>query len=172
MTDQADPGTVQVLDAATGAVVDTLSVDRFPYAIRRAADGSELYVSSPNTLEISVVDVASLSTVATSNGLFAQFALDVGAESGLVYSARSATVYEVDPVPLSSAVNVGVGADVRGIAASDRIGRVFASSNDDATVSVVEIPGGGGGARARDRPPGDGGLHDPAGAGAARAGRE
>ncbi len=139
ITDQADPGGVLVIDAVTGAEIDSVAVDPFPYGIRRSADGSQMYVSSPNTLEISVIDVASLTTVATSNANFAQFDLAVGESSGAIYSARSAVVYEVDPVALISPVDVGVGADTRGVSVSERIGRVFTSSNDDATVSVVDI---------------------------------
>lgn len=139
VTDADDPGAVLVLNAATGAVVDSVAVERFPYAIRRSPHGTNMFVSSSNTLDVSVIDVASLAVVDTSDGNFAQFASDFGAGSGLFYSVRSSTLHEVDPVSLTSQASVSVGADTRGVTASDRIGRVFTSSNDDATVSVVDL---------------------------------
>ena len=67
------------------------------------------------------------------------FAVDVAAESGRLYTARSSTLHDVDPVALVSDASVAVGADIRGVTVNEPIGRVFASSNDDATVSVVDL---------------------------------
>jgi YVTN family beta-propeller protein len=81
----SDSDTVSVIDVATSAVVDTISVGDSPHGVSVTPDGELAYVANLDDDDISIIDVASNTVVDSITGIDGPF--------GIVFTANGSKAY-------------------------------------------------------------------------------
>lgn len=139
---------VEVIDTSTNEIIDTIQVGNVPVAVTMNADGSRLYVTNSTSRTVSVIDTATNQVIATVNTGTGPGRAIV-APNGYLYVANSggaavtvidtATNTQVDLNPTQNGVQaiIPVGNGPRGLALSPDGSRLYVSSTNDDTVTVI-----------------------------------
>jgi YVTN family beta-propeller protein len=144
ITNYAYPGSINVINAATNTVTDTIPVGILPSGIAVSPDGSKVYVVNSNSNTVSVINTSTDTVTATIPvGSFPN-CVSVSTDGSKVYVVNSGTFDDIGNTVsvINSSTNtvtatIPVGSFPQGVSVSPDGSKIYVANEDSNTVSVI-----------------------------------
>ncbi len=139
-------GTVSVVNTTTNAVVSTIQVGSFPFAVAISPDGSRVYITNEYSKSVSVINTADNTVMATVTVGTYPDGVAVSPDGTRAYVTNNSdgviigdnTVSVINTLTDSVITTVPVGLNPLGVSVSPNGALVYAANSNSNTVSVIQ----------------------------------